>query len=394
MMSRFLLFREVPDSQWTDWRWQLRNQLHSRSDLRTFFPGATEEDVAAFRDHAAGFKLGITPFTLSLIEMGEDRRPCPHDPIWRQVRFYSRSELGGATDYDRVTENWERPAELPTPILHHKYPDRAILRLASSCHGYCSYCYLTARVIDRRRSPDRPLTTRVWNDSLAYLRRTPEIRDLLLSGGDPLVLDNQRLAEKLDDLSRIASIRTLRLNTRALSFNPYRFDRDLVLLLKQYRVTALEIHVAHPRELTAEFDQRLALFDELGYRPLILWRAPLLRGINDSEEVLAELLVGLYQRRIVPYYIFHYAPFALGRSCHGLSVRRGAGLLARIRRQVPGPAFPRYTLFHIDGKQDIPLDPAGSDGFRYTRDEHGHPLVRFINWQNRWVTYPDVEEEP
>ncbi len=391
MVRRFELFREIPDSQWTDWRWQLRNRLHGRCDLQRFFPGATAADEAAFRDHGTGFKLGITPYTLSLIAMGEDHRPSPDDPIWRQVRFFADSEVSGATEYDRVTENWERPAELPTAILHHKYPDRAILRLTSSCHGYCSYCYLTARVIDHRRV-SRHSTRAAWNASLAYLKKTPAIRDLLLSGGDPLVLDNQQLERKLDDLSRIASIRTLRLNTRALSFNPFRFDHDLVRMLKRYRVTALEIHVAHPRELTAELDEQLALLDELGYRPLILWRAPLMRGINDSEEVLTELLLGLYQRRITPYYLFHYAPFARGRSCHGLSVRRGARLLAGIRRHLPGPAFPRYTLFHIDGKQDIPLDPAGSDSFRYTRDEQGRPLVRFINWQNRWVSYLDVDD--
>ena len=115
---------------------------------------------------------------------------------------------------------------------------------------------------------------------------------------------------------------------------------------------------------------------------------------NDSENVLKELLVKLYQRRITPYYLFHFAPYALGRTAHGISIRRGAELLSRIRRQIPGPAFPQYALFHIAGKHDIPLDPGGTPNFIYGRDDKNRPIVRFKNWKNDWVTYADVEDEP
>jgi lysine 2,3-aminomutase len=159
-------------------------------------------------------------------------------------------------------------------------------------------------------------------------------------------------------------------------------------------VTALEIHVAHPRELTPEFDAALRLLDEGGLRPLVLWRAPLLAGINDDRETLRTLLVSLYERRITPYYLFHFAPHALGRTARGVGVAEGAALLRSLRREVPGPAFPRYALFHVGGKHDIPLDPGGSPEFRYERDEQGRPVVRFLNWRREWVTYPDVPHAP
>lgn len=371
----------------------MQHRLTSRSDLGDFLPAADEEHRTSFAAYAGRFNIAITPYTLSLIEKDAQGLPLKTDPIWAQFRFYGKSELQGAMDYDGRRENWENPTEMPTPILQHKYPDRAILRLLNTCFGHCNYCYLTARVLDREASSGRKGGAKAWSDSLAYLRSHAEIEDVLLSGGDPLVFNNDHLASILHDLREIPSIRSLRVNTRASTFNPFRFDLGLAELFKRYQVTAMEIHLAHPRELTSDLDERLAVFDEVGYRPLILWRSPLLKGINDSEEVLTELFRKLYVRRITPYYLFHSAPFTLGRSTYGVSIRRGVELMRAIRRHVPGPAFPRYTLFHIQGKHDIPLEPEGSPTFVYGHDAEGHPEVRFMNWRGNWVSYPDVQDD-
>lgn len=388
---RFPRFRDVSDDDWRDWRWQLRHRLDWRTrDVRSFFPRLSDAALGELRGWTARFKLALTPYVLSLLELDEEGNPRPGDPIWNQFRFLSPGEVVGDEAGLPREENWELPGELPTRILHHKYPDRAILRVVNQCFGHCNYCYLTTRVIDREGSSGRTGGEEDWRRSLAYLRAHPEIRDVLLSGGDPLVLGNARLGRMLRALRGIPSIRTLRLNTRAPTFNPFRFDRELVALLREHAVTALEIHVAHPRELTPELDAALRLLDEGGLRPLVLWRAPLLAGINDDRETLRTLLVGLYERRITPYYLFHFAPHALGRTTRGVSVAEGAALLASLRREVPGPAFPRYALFHVGGKHDIPLDRGGSSGFRYEQDAQGRPVVRFLNWRGEWVTYPDV----
>ena len=377
------------DACWRDWRWQHAHRLTERGDVLAYFPRLSTEDQERFRAHAGSYRLAVTPYVLSLVEVDTQGNPRTDDPIWRQFSFLPSEErvVPGQGGGD---SNWEVPGELPTPILHHKYPGRAILRVAPACLGHCNYCYLPARVLEHRRGP--VVTDGAWRASLDYLAANPSIHDVLLSGGDPLLLGTDTLDRMLGDLAGIPSIRSTRVNTRALTFNPFRVDADLCKVLRRHRVTAVEIHVAHPRELTSDFDDRLAMLDQHGHRPLVLWRAPLLRGVNDDVEVLRELLTGLYRRRVTPYYLFHDAPRSRGRALHGTSIRRGVEILSRLRREVPGPAFPRYVLFHPSGKQDIPLEPDGTPEFQYQRDAEGNPEVRFRSWRGEWVTYPDVAD--
>lgn len=391
-MKRFWKFESVSKDEWQDWKWQYRNRLSSKSDLKEFFPNISNEDLEAFKDYVRKYNFAITPYTLSLVEMDDRQNPVEGDPVWSQFRYYSREEISGVSDYDGSRENWEETSEMPTRILQHKYPDRAIIRIINTCFAHCNYCYLTSRVLDKDTSKEKKGDDSEWERTLIYLKNTPSIRDVLISGGEPLLLSNERLERIFSGLSGIPSIRSIRLNTRALTFNPYRFDEGLVSIFKRYKLTALEIHTVHPREINGVFDEKLRLFDEMGYRPLILWRAPLLKGINDSAEVLEELFVKLYERRITPYYLFHYAPFTLGRSTYGLSVKKGSMLMAELRRRIPGPAVPRYTLFHIEGKHDIPLEYEESPSFVYTKDGEGNPVVRFKNWKNKWVEYPDIDD--
>ncbi|HNW92403.1 MAG TPA: radical SAM protein [bacterium] len=382
----------VAARSWRDWRWQLRHRVTTPEQLSAFLPGLTAAEQRDCTAYADRFHFAITPYTLALVERTARGGPRPDDPVWRQYRFLRPAEWAGDFHYDRRHENWECAPEFPTRILQHKYPGRAIIRLTASCFAQCNYCYLTARVIDRSAPADRRGSRADWPATLRYLRAHREVSDVLLSGGEPLLLDNDRLARILHELRAIPSVRTIRLNTRVLTANPFRLDAGLARLLARYRVTALEIHLAHPRELTPDADAALDRLDAAGHRPLILWRSPLLRGINDRVPILEKLLLALYARRITPYYLFHYAPYTLGREVLGVGIRRGAAILRELRRRVPGPAFPRYTLFHPGGKHDIPLAASGTDEFQYYCDRHGRPMVRFRNWRGRWVRYPDVTE--
>lgn len=389
-MKRFWLYNQTSESDWTSWKWQLKNRLQNTSRISDYFPNLPGEEIASFDRYVRSYSLGLTPYILTLIELDEIGNPRPDDPVWNQFRFLAGNEMDGKNDYNGRAENWENPEELPTKILHHKYPDRAIIRVTNQCFGHCNYCYLTARILDLESSQNRKGDQRAWEESLEYLKAHSTIRDVLISGGDPLTLSNQRIEGLLRDLTQIPSIRSIRLNTRVLTFNPYRIDDELVTIIKKYRLTAMEIHLAHPREITGSFDHALERFDTYGYRPLFLWRAPLLHGINDFYETLEDLLMKLYERRIIPYYLFHYAPFTLGRSKYGVSIKDGCKLLAQLRRAIPGPAFPKYTLFHKEGKQDIPLENEGTPEFQYTFDEEGQPVVKFKNWKGNWVSYPDI----
>lgn len=387
---RFWKFQSVSESKWKDWKWQLQNRLQNGSRLTDYFPNASPVEIQNFKNYAGRFTLGLTPYALSLLELDRDLNPINSDPIWRQVRYFDAEAVAGDYAYDGTSTNWELPSEFPTRILQHKYPDRAIIRIVNHCLGYCSFCYLTARILDKESKKSLAFSSESWKKTLDYLRAHEEIRDVLISGGDPLALGNSKLDQIFEDLSGIDSIKSVRLNTRALSFNPFRLNRELAEIFKRHRLNSLEIHLVHPREITAEFDEALAHFDECGYRPRILWRSPLLKGINDSIDVLEDMLIKLYQRRVVPYYLFHAAPFTVARSSYATSIRKGIDLLLNLRRRIPGPAFPRYTLFHPGGKQDIPLELGGTPHFQFTRNSDGDPIVRFWNWRGEEVTYPDV----
>lgn len=381
--------KQIPKEKWKDWRWQTKNRLNNNSNLRIFFPNIDKSEINLFKKYISKYHIGLTPYLLNLIEKDEKGTPVKGDPIWEQFKYFDFDQDREATGYDGININWELSNEMPTKILHHKYPDRAILRVTNSCFGYCNYCYLTKRTIDIIATEYKS-GKNAWEKSLEYLKKSPQIRDILISGGDPLLFSNKRLKKILEDLKLIKTIKSTRLNTRALTFNPFRFNEELIHLFKEYSLTALEIHIAHPKELTKEVDEVLEKFETIGYRPLILWRSPLLKGINNSINVLERLFFALYKRRIIPYYLFHYAPYALGRSVFATPVKEGVQLLKILRRKLPGISIPRYTLFHSSGKNDIPLEPAGTPDFQYFKNKNGKPSIRFQNWKNEWVTYPDV----
>ena len=133
---------------WTNWKWQLKNRLDHRYDIRNYFPNLSDENVQEFKSYCKEYNFAITPYLLSLIELDDMGNPCDNDPIWSQFKFHDTTNKQGYSDYDHITENWEDNKEMPTPILHQKYPGRAIIRLVSNCIGYCNYCYLTKRILD------------------------------------------------------------------------------------------------------------------------------------------------------------------------------------------------------------------------------------------------------
>ena len=387
VMNKFIL-----DGKRNDWKWQNANRITDAESFRKAFPNCTAELAENIGGYIRKFRFAATPYFLSLVAKDGQGNPLPGDPLWKQVCFHP-ADTPDSDGYADGKVNWENPAEFPTPILHHKYPDRALLRITDHCMCYCNYCYLTARILDKNTPKHNLFEDDYWEKSLDYIRKHTEIRDILISGGEPLLFDNASLEKVLAGIRGIGTVKTIRLNTRALSFNPFRFDNGLAGLFRDYRLTALEIHTSHPSEITPEFDDALSTLESSGYRPMILWRAPLLRGINDSAETLEKLFIMLYERRIEPYYLFHYAPYSLSRAEYGVSVRRGAAILRELRRRIPGPSFPRYTLFHIHGKQDIPLSENGTGDFIYETDKNGNSIVRFIDWKGEWSIYPDVGEK-
>lgn len=326
------------------------------------------------------FRVAVTPYYASLIET-----MTLSDPIWRQVApAIEREQRPDA--YDGARENWEDPVEMPSSILHHKYPDRALVRVRNDCHSFCTFCLQALRVLDAAR-PKESMGDQLWNATLEAIRQRPAIREVILSGGEPLLFENERLRQILASIRAIPHVDGLRIHTRALTFNPFRVDEGLVDVLRGADVREVAFHVAHPREMTSAFEQAVKRLLSSG--ALLNAHIPLLRGVNDDPSCLEQLFRDLHQLRIRPYYLIHCMPFipAVGR--FRTSVTAGVRMIRSLKRRVSNPAMPEYIIVHDTGKQTVPAAADGASDFRYERREDGWPVVRFVNWKGDWVEYLD-----
>ncbi len=391
--NRPACYADVPGATWLDWQWQQRQAARSGADLLHVYP-ALDPTTISLADAWAqrGLRFQITPYQQATIRTDEQGNPRPHDPIWRQFFPVFPTVLLGKQrlppdEYSPQCENWESPEEKLTPIAHHKYDDRVILYVADVCLSYCGYCL---RSMQSTAPEESHGSVRVhWQATLDAVRANPDIREIILSGGDPLVLSNAEIDRMLSDIRAIESIATIRIHTRALSHNPYRIDDDFCQLLRQHRVTVFAVHVAHAQELTEEFKQGVERIRASGALAMLLGQIPLIKGVNDNEQALRELFLGLYELGIKPYYLFHSMPNIPAAAAQRTSVRRGAELMARIGRTLCHPALPEYIIAHSTGKRTVPLVEHGTDDFVYEQRSNGHPVVRFVNWKGEWQVYLD-----
>ena len=382
------------EKEWKDWRWQQRNSLHSGRDISRFYPNFPESEIGEIARYEQERRWGITPYTLSLMELDEQGNPSPSDPLVKQTfpirGFAIDTSVDSYVDNVSTNKNWELPGDMKTPILQHKYTQKVLFRIPNACLAYCGFCFEVERVEDKR-AKKQGVNENLWRQSIDYIKGHPEVMEVILSGGEPLLLDNETLEEKLSDIRSIPHIKAIRVHTRALTFNPYRIDEDLVEIFKKYRVNEMGIHMCHPNELTPEVKEALGKFDEQGYGGILkMGQTPLLKGINDNKEVLQELFIRMYTEfGIKPYYLLHSIPWSPGANQYRTDVKTGVRIINAMKGHIPNIAIPEYIIVHHTGKKTVPLEPGGTPEFQYTQNENGHPIVRFRNWKGNWETYLD-----
>lgn len=371
---------------WTDWRAQQQYAVSSMEQLLEHFPELPESELSVIRETTKVRRMRITPFALSLVRRAENRAsPAEGDPVWRQLVPRSGDGTGPAA-YDGTTENWEMPHEMVTPIAQRKYDNRVIVRVANVCHSYCQFCYEALRTLETESSKES-FAPKHWEDTLAYVRDTPEIDEVILSGGEPLMLGDTQLERVLRDLSGIKRGVLIRIHTRALTFNPFRVTEDLCRMLSYYKVAAVGLHVASPREISPEFRGAAASLSRSV--PILFANIPLLRGVNDDPGLFRELLMGLYRTGVVPHYLYHFMPFSPGGSEMATAVRTGVDLLRSVKRHITDLAVPEFVLPHYTGKHTMPLLTEEERPPVETVNGEGHPIVRYVNWQGNEVDYAD-----
>ncbi|HVR95210.1 MAG TPA: KamA family radical SAM protein [Thermoanaerobaculia bacterium] len=360
------LFGERYDPErWNDWRWQMRRRLTRLEQFEKLFR-LTEVERRGLLLASEKFSVAVTPHFATLIDP-ED----PNCPIRRQV--VPRDEELVVSPGDMTDPCGEDGASVVEGLVH-RYPDRVLFLVLDTCASYCRYC-TRSRLVSQGEL--EPLGRRV-DAALAYLTEHTEVRDVLLSGGDPLLMSDATLDNLLGRLRAIPHLEFLRIGTRIPGFLPQRITPELVRVLRKHRVW-LSLHFCHVRELTPEVTEACDLLADGGI-PLGC-QTVLLKGVNDSVEALRDLFHGLLKVRVKPYYLYQCDP-VLGTGHLRTPIHKGLELMAQLRGHTTGYAVPTYIVDAPGGGGKIPVQPETIVGY-----EDGLWTLR--NWAGRTFQYVD-----
>ncbi len=335
---------DVPETQWDDWRWQMQNAIRSTSQLAEFFAYGPQQ-LAELESLEQKYKLAIPPYYFSLINLDD-----PLDPIGLQAlpSTLEQSSISGIELEDPLEED----KDSPVPGLTHRYPDRALLVTTHVCSMYCRFC-TRKRVTMDRDGWDAP--SHDDERMVQYVREHREIRDVIVSGGDPLSLPVGRLKWFISELADIDHLDVIRLGTRVPVTLPQRlFDVELVALLHSAGKIWVQTHFNHPREITPAAARACRNLVNAGIP--VSNHAVLLKGVNDSVATMRQLVRGLLRIKVRPYYLFHCDPVT-GAGHFRTSIWKGLEIIEGLRGHVSGLAVPTYVVDGLHGAGKIPVMP-------------------------------------
>ncbi len=336
---RASVWAAIPDAQWEDWRWQLSHRLNTLDELSQIIH-LTPEEVEGCRSHH--FRVDVTPYFASLIDPDD-----PNCPIRRQVIPTGKELVAfGGMFVDSLNED----GHSPVPGLVHRYPDRVLMLVTSQCASYCRYCTRSRFV----GNPGAQFSRSDYDAQIEYIAQTPQVRDVLLSGGDPLVLPQRILEDLLRRLRAIPHVEIIRIGTRVPVFLPQRVTSDLVAMLRQFHPLWMNVHFNHAKELAPEVAVAVARLADAGI-PLGS-QTVLLAGINDSPAVIRELMHKLVRNRVRPYYLYQCDPVA-GAGHFRTTISKGIEIMESLRGHTSGYAIPTYVVDAPGGGGKIPVMP-------------------------------------
>lgn len=337
--GRAYYFPNVTDEEWNDWRWQFRHRVTTIEELASVLPFPRDEWLIK-REIMRDFRMGITPYFLSLIDPDD-----PNDPILRQVVPITDEYIYRAVgDEDPLHEE----EFSPVPGITHRYPDRVLFVLSNSCAVYCRYC-------TRKRMMYEDATADVEIDPMIdYIARTPTVRDVVVSGGDPLTFSTPKLERILQKLRAIPHLEMIRIGTRVPSALPMRIDDELVEMLQRYHPLWMNVHFSHPRECTPEAARACDKLSRAGI-PLNS-QTVLLKGVNDDTDTMRQLVHGLLKMRVRPYYLYQCDPVR-GAEHFRTPIAKGIEIVQALRGFTSGLGIPTYVVDAPGGGGKIPVGP-------------------------------------
>jgi len=363
-------FPQIDPAQWNDWRWQARSRIRSLDELSRVFELSDDERDAVAR-HQGSLPLGITPYYASLMSREDAMEPL------------RRTHIPVGSEYLKTPGEADDPLgeddHSAVPSLVHRYPDRVLFLATGFCSTYCRYCTRSRMVGDAggEYSFSRPQ----WEDALNYIADNPQIRDVLISGGDPLTLSDERLDYLLGRLRGIKHVEFVRLGTKVPAVLPMRVTRSLIRVLKKHQPLWMSIHFTHPTELSPEVTEAVTRLADAGI-PLGS-QTVLLKDINDSVETLKTLYHGLLMRRVRPYYLYQCDPIT-GSSHFRTTIDKGLEIMQGLRGHTTGYAVPTYVIDAPGGGGKIPLLPD------YVVGREGEDLI-LRNFEGNTYRYTDPD---
>jgi lysine 2,3-aminomutase len=367
---RRAFFRDITDKQWNDWRWQARSRIRTLEQLARMLVLSDEEREGLDRS-GASLPVGITPYYMSLLSPTE-----PLQPLRRTVIPTAREFASGRGE---AADPLGEEHDSPVPGLVHRYPDRVLLLVLDYCSSYCRYCTRSRVVGQGEILPSQERLQQAFD----YIARTPAIRDVLLSGGDPLFLSDGRLDEILTRLRAIPHVEFVRIGTKMPAVLPQRITRELCRMLRKHHPLWMSLHFTHPDECTPETFQACTRLADAGI-PLGS-QTVLLRGINDDVATMKRLMHGLLKMRVRPYYLYQCDPIT-GSSHFRTSVAKGLEIIEGLRGHTTGYAVPTYVIDAPGGGGKIPLQPD------YVVGREGEDLL-LRNFRGGAYRYPDPHRE-
>jgi len=364
-------FANIPDEQWEDWRWQLSHRLNSVEDFEQIVD-LTESERYALSQHGL-FRVDITPYFASLMDPHN-----PNCPIRKQI-LPTKGEVIPFTG--EMEDSLAEDAHSPVPGLVHRYPDRVLMLVTNQCASYCRYCTRSRIVGD----PTHAFSSKDYGAQLDYIRRTPQVRDVLLSGGDPLTLAPRVLERLLSALREIPHVEIVRIGSRVPVFMPQRITDELCVMLQRFHPLWVNIHVNHPYEITPELAQAC---DKLSRAGIPLGnQSVLLAGVNDDPHIQRKLVHDLVRIRVRPYYLYQ-CDLVHGVGHFRTPIGKGIEIIESLRGHTSGFAVPTYVVDAPGGGGKIPLNP------NYLISYSDHKIV-LRNYEGYITTYEEpLDYEP
>ena len=365
-MFRRAYFPEVKDTDWHDWHWQLRHSLRTTAELERVLD-LTDEERTALDRCGSLLPVAVTPYYMSLLSADDADCGLRRTVVPVQNEFL---RTHGEAD-DPLNED----GHSPVPGLVHRYPDRVLFLVLDRCATYCRYCTRSRVVGQDELRPNRGR----WETALDYIRSHPEIRDVLLSGGDPLTLSDERLDYLLGELRKIPHVQFVRIGTKVPAVLPQRITPALVKVLRRHHPLWLSLHYLHPNECTPESTLACRRLADAGI-PLGS-QTVLLKGVNDDVGIMKTLIHSLLMMRVRPYYLYQCDPIS-GSSHFRTTIQKGLDIIRGLRGFTTGYAVPTYVVDAPGGGGKIPLQPESLVGY-----DGGDALLR--NYEGQIHRYPD-----